>query len=137
MLKYYTKATAFPSLITLILILVLSIVHNHDYKSEWFTAEGNISFDVILTLALCIIYALLCLPVFLLKNEEISKNKATVLILWFLFPTLYFCFFVFIAFKVDLQQEIILLYYYLAWTVPFAIGLLLAHKKYKKDKKLS
>jgi hypothetical protein len=82
-LSYYVTAVAYPSIASIIFILIGALILNDNYPSEWLAAESYILLMFVSGLVVCIFYALLGLTILLNRLPSVRSHPIFRMITWF------------------------------------------------------
>ena len=133
--KYYKNAVLYPSIVTIILTFIFSIIDNYDYKSEWMTADYVIFLSVVTSIIYCSIISLLSTTIFLNRFDKIKNNSILNFLTWFLLPfvLIIVVFFHEVSFKIKYNETFGNDFIYIfILNFPFIVGLIWTYYKYKK-----
>ena len=100
--QLYKRAIIYPSLISILLISIYSLITNYDYKSEWLDRKSSIILSVIFGIIYCTISSLLSSSIFLNHYDSIKKSNTLNFLTWFLLPIG----FTLLIFTRDLQRRL-------------------------------
>lgn len=133
--KYYKIATLYPSIVTVLVTVIFSIIDNYNYRSEWLTAESVLTFTVVFALGYCVLLSLLSLTIFLTRLPKIQGNNVFTFLSWFLLP-LGFVFTV-IGYELNFNKQNNKawdsdLWYIVVLNLPFTIALIVSYYQYRK-----
>ena len=131
MKKYYKKATLYPTGLSLVLALLISIVDNYDYRSEWITAELAVVLTMIPGIVLCLYCSLLNLTIFFNEFEVIRSRFLWSAMSWFLVPFVGVLIF---GSTLNFHQGYMAVYF-LGVTMPYLAGLLISFRQFMADQK--
>jgi hypothetical protein len=117
-------------------MLIYSIIENHDYVSEWYTAEGVIIISVVQALIFSAAICILSLSVFLNKLSIVNKSAVLNILSWFLLPigliTITWIHDIRHSLKYELDYTDAYIYNTIL-TMPFIISLCWTFIKYRKN----
>lgn len=134
--KYYRIGVIYPSVVVVLLTIVFSIINDHNYKSEWLTAESVIFMSIITAIIYCLLISGLSLTIFLNKNRKVHTSKILTIITWFLLPfgciTIVLIHDIKHRLKYDSEFGSDFLHL-LLMNVPFIFGLIWTYTKFRKN----
>ena len=133
--KYYRNSALYPSLVTIFLTIVFSVIYNYDYKSEWMTADSVTFLSVLTSIIYCLIMSSLSTTIFLNKFDKIKDNSFLNFLTWFLLPFgfIIVVFFHEISFRIKYNEKFDNDFMYISvLNFPFIVGLIWTYCKYKK-----
>jgi hypothetical protein len=134
--RYYRNAVLFPAAIMLMILLIYAIIDNHEYVSEWFTAEGVILISFIYAIIFSVIICILSLTIFLNNYAAVRQSIILNFFSWFLLPIGLIVIMWIHDIKHCIQYNVDYLDTYISnfiLTVPFLLGLILSYIKYRKN----
>lgn len=85
---YYRLATFWPTVVALSGSLILSLVFNRNYQSDWLTADVAVMLDMLSALVQTVVLLVLFLVIKLVALPIIRNNSDYVMMTWFLLPLL-------------------------------------------------
>lgn len=134
--QHYRNAVFYPSICAIVLIVILSIIDNYDYKSEWLTSSYVIFLSIVYALIYSLIIQVLSLPIFLIRYPGIRGNILFTALCWFLLP-FGFITIVFIhevSFNLKYEGKLgIEFIYTITLNLPYVIGLLWGYLRYRRS----
>ena len=134
--QHYRNAVLYPSLCAIVLIVILSIIDNYDYKSEWLTSGYVIFLSIVYAFIYSLIIQVLALPIFLIRYPRIRNNTFFTALCWFLLPfgfiTIVFIHEISFTLKYEGKLGIEFIYT-MTLNLPYVIGLLWGYRKYRSS----
>jgi len=132
----YKKVTLYPSILVILVTIVFSVIDNHDYKSEWMTADSVIYLSIVTAIIYCLIISALSTTILLNKFDTIKDNPVLNFLTWFLLPYGFITVFIFheVNSKIQYDQEFGSDFaYVLILNFPFIVGLIWTYYKYRRS----
>jgi len=134
--RYYKIAALYPSLFVMATVIIFSIIDNHDYKSEWLTADSVIFLSIAYAFVYCLIICGLSATIFLTRFEKIRTSTILTVLSWFLLPFSFIAivFIHEISFRIKYESKFgDDFIYVLILNLPFVFGLIWSYLRYRKS----
>jgi hypothetical protein len=92
--KFYWRVLLVPAVALLISHIAYMVWDQNwgpgkDYKSEWLTKGAFNELIIMMVIGNAIVFALLCLPIFLSNKKQVRNNRFLIFFSWFALPLIW------------------------------------------------